>query len=1279
MSMSMSKEEMVKKLDGLISEGNKRIGDQKEDRAILILGETGAGKSTLTHLFAGKTLEAEESEEGDMVINAPEPVPGVQISHKKISETKIPAKITSASGLVVWDCPGFSDLGRDPIQDIANAFYIQRLFETTKELKFVLVVPEHNTKGRGENLLRVVDHFVRIFKDISEIKDSVSLVVTQAPIAKKSVHIKATLENILRDNQTIEPQSRMMLEYLLKSVEVFNTPKEAGVISKMLTSMFGGQAEADAEDSILASIDSNTKYLTTSSGSANVVISRNSETLASDLFENVHEMLFRLLATVSDEITTICSKVNHKGNEMTISGVVTSQETAQQVKHGRGATLMKWVTSLAKSIQSPKDHSSVSPAKVGMPAVPPSYKELLNLDSILAFEAFCDLAIRPGPNIQDWLGSLEDAISGVVAKINQYGTHAAAAATEYEHHVMPIDYRIKEIIKYLLFLSKVWSGKNIEPHEIIAIFTSCKKAVETAALKGAEDFTLSATETGEEYYNAAIQFLDRYPDNPKCKISKSNAYFYIARIQGSNEKSLFGEMISHCIKSIELNPDTTTNVAYDLIDQLCKKDNARLALVVGVQQSGILDYLFVKNNQAIIDSLFSSLNQNIAASLHDKMDNIQSSKKDAKLMKFIDLSLEIRGLIISICSGQISAKIDSLNSDTANILSKIGSNISKKDIASLIHYLESINLTAKHKYDAKIDTWKDHFDILQVEKNIVEMVKSMDLTGKHEMKYFMKAIEYTSLPIVDQVTAIRLDQDRECINKMAEANYHIGEQHQSARAYGSAVEYYVKAIQLSREVEGPYRKLDEIYFIHGSLVEAASAGGAIVQDTTLLQKLLAFNYNELTAMLNKKLLNFVVDYKGTREHFHQCPGEAHVAALQYLENLTNLSQIIARISDLSTSRHIDHVEFIGCLSQIARILGAEFTNPQVVHAASHNVCESVIKCPATDLFEIARLTKQIEYIAYLGSISPEIDGAAKQMIADSAKLVSGLSDMVSSILRYTQAIELNYDEISSEYYERVSEYVEKYPEDKICVKIHTHAYLRLAEIATTSQEKIEYYQETIRLNAELLRLCQGVDNEFYATYSVKRKACERLGDLYFEDEDLEAALEQFQLIDQHVKVKKTFEKLISMDPDNYALREQQADYFAKKAMIGSAVDTYAEALSLTSEFSDHSRINMKIAATLASVSSKSTEFKSRADSIVSTKIVYFVDNMIYDNPLLNHPSLVREFTKIYGSNATSKLIGLTSELSLDSGYRDFIEDRCQGADALISLGILVGETPIHAL
>ena len=269
----------IKGLHTLISRAHQNIGEQQEERAILIMGESGAGKSTLACMFAGKSLIADQSDEGDLFIDMLEPVEGIKIGHNKVSETHIPNKIVSESGLVIWDCQGFGDLGRGAMQDIANAFYVQRLFETTKELKFVLAIPEHHTKGRGGDLIRVVEHFVKIFKDIDTVANSVSLVVTQAAHNRKKEHIKVTLQKILEQNQSLDINTKKMFEYLTKSIEIFPVPKEPGILEKIYSSLVGAR-----EDAILTSIEQNTEYLQTNSEVANVVISENSQLLANELF-----------------------------------------------------------------------------------------------------------------------------------------------------------------------------------------------------------------------------------------------------------------------------------------------------------------------------------------------------------------------------------------------------------------------------------------------------------------------------------------------------------------------------------------------------------------------------------------------------------------------------------------------------------------------------------------------------------------------------------------------------------------------------------------------------------------------------------------------------------------------------------------------------------------------------------------------------------------------------------------------------------------------------------
>lgn len=228
----------VKEINKLIAHGNKII--TKENEVILFMGDTGSGKSTLVNYLSGNKLIAKKKERGglennkiviDTINNN-----NVKINHTTVSETTVPNKwFDNNNNLVYWDCPGFGDT-KGPIQDIANAFYIKKLFDSSNKLKLVIVVELGSLKNnKAKSFVNLVNTLSNLFVNVTDYKNGLFMVVTKTNpkvcvqgVKDQILLILGEQENFLNKNQ------KEILTFLAGNeshIELFEKPQEQGIIS----------------------------------------------------------------------------------------------------------------------------------------------------------------------------------------------------------------------------------------------------------------------------------------------------------------------------------------------------------------------------------------------------------------------------------------------------------------------------------------------------------------------------------------------------------------------------------------------------------------------------------------------------------------------------------------------------------------------------------------------------------------------------------------------------------------------------------------------------------------------------------------------------------------------------------------------------------------------------------------------------------------------------------------------------------------------------------------
>ncbi|GBN24043.1 hypothetical protein AVEN_265363-1 [Araneus ventricosus] len=175
-------DKLIKSTFDLLERGEKEIKfDDKHKDLILILGNTGSGKSTFTQWVAGDNTKmiSKETKEGtgEYIIEDRNRIGDTTLKSKTIfPELVIDAKTDAA----YYDCPGFSDT-EGTSHDIATTYFIKKVVDYSESVKMVFTI-SHPSVRKGvdrQDFMKLLRHVMDFVKDIEKFKNSIALVATK--------------------------------------------------------------------------------------------------------------------------------------------------------------------------------------------------------------------------------------------------------------------------------------------------------------------------------------------------------------------------------------------------------------------------------------------------------------------------------------------------------------------------------------------------------------------------------------------------------------------------------------------------------------------------------------------------------------------------------------------------------------------------------------------------------------------------------------------------------------------------------------------------------------------------------------------------------------------------------------------------------------------------------------------------------------------------------------------------------------------------------------------
>ncbi|KIC77195.1 hypothetical protein DB41_CS00020 [Neochlamydia sp. TUME1] len=198
-STPLQSEESIAVLMECIRRGEIEAQKAKDQELVVVIGNTGAGKSTFSNAICGCTMQRISPKKlgltgvKSVVIVTPTAQGGARdevmpIGHTKDSKTFIPQLVEIKNQVSLCDCPGFLD-NRGYEINIANAANIRNTFIKAKSVKVVILINFHTLeadKARGlRDMIKICCDLFGSKENLLEHKNSILLGITQIPFVQR--------------------------------------------------------------------------------------------------------------------------------------------------------------------------------------------------------------------------------------------------------------------------------------------------------------------------------------------------------------------------------------------------------------------------------------------------------------------------------------------------------------------------------------------------------------------------------------------------------------------------------------------------------------------------------------------------------------------------------------------------------------------------------------------------------------------------------------------------------------------------------------------------------------------------------------------------------------------------------------------------------------------------------------------------------------------------------------------------------------------------------------